>query len=62
VKEAYEGFLFHQHVDSEKIPHTTEIIKKMIQVKMNSPKRPPRIIILGPPGSGRATQARALAK
>ncbi len=34
----------------------------MIQVKLNSPKRPPRLVILGPPGSGRASQARELSK
>lgn len=45
-----------------KIEDTWLAIKRIIQVKAQSPKRPPRLIILGPPGSGRATQARAISK
>lgn len=29
--------------------------------KSNAPKRPPRILVMGPPGSGRTTQARLIA-
>ncbi len=62
VREAYEGFLYQVRVNPETVSDTVASLKRMVQVKLNSPKRPPRLIILGPPGSGRATQARALAK
>ena len=29
--------------------------------KSNAPKRPPRILLMGPPGSGRTTQAKMIA-
>ena len=32
-----------------------------MRYKSDAPRRPPRIIILGPPGSGRTTQCEALA-
>lgn len=32
-----------------------------LRYKSDAPRRPPRIIILGPPGSGRTTQCQALA-
>jgi adenylate kinase len=32
----------------------------IIRFKQNAPRRPPRIILLGPPGSGRTTQAEIL--
>lgn len=33
-----------------------------LRYKINAPKRPPRFLIAGPPGSGKATQAAAIAK
>merc|ERR550514_453547 len=41
-----------------------ESIRKMIQLRpySNAPLRPPRVIIIGPCGSGRSTQAQLIAK
>jgi len=33
-----------------------------LRYKSDAPRRPPRIVILGPPGSGRTTQCEALAQ
>jgi adenylate kinase len=33
-----------------------------IRYRSNAPRRPPRVILLGPPGSGRSTQADIIAK
>ena len=33
-----------------------------IRYKSNAPRRPPRVILIGPPGSGRSTQANVIAK
>ena len=33
-----------------------------IRYRANAPRRPPRVILLGPPGSGRSTQAEVIAK
>lgn len=33
-----------------------------IRFRNNAPRRPPRVILLGPPGSGRSTQASVIAK
>ena len=62
VVDSYDSFLYRLHVDPSQVENTIEDLKRMIQVKINSPRRPPRLIILGPPGSGRATQARSLSK
>lgn len=61
VKEVYDGFLFNVQVNKD-INNIIEDLKRMVQVKLNSPKRPPRLIILGPPGSGRSSQARVLSQ
>jgi len=33
-----------------------------IRFRSNAPRRPPRVILLGPPGSGRSTQSSIIAK
>lgn len=62
MRESYHNFIFEIDVDPQQIFDSVASIKRLIQIKINSPKRPPRLIILGPPGSGWATQAWALSK
>jgi hypothetical protein len=52
VRESYHNFIFEIDVDPQQIFDSVASIKRLIQIKINSPKRPPRLIILGPPGSG----------
>lgn len=63
VREVFGKFFFI--VDcTGKLQHQIETnLIRMISLKFNknSPRRPPQIVLLGPPGSGRATQGRLLA-
>ena len=61
VRESYSKFLYEVDVDKP-LDEMEQDLLKMIKIKVNDPMRPPRIIILGPPGSGRATQASNIAK
>lgn len=59
VREAFDQFIFeHDAQDKAQVDVGNEV-KKMLSLrfKSNAPRRPPRVIILGPPGSGRDTQA-----
>ena len=59
VQEAFEQFIFeHDAQDKAQVDVGNEL-KKMLSLrfKSNAPRRPPRVIILGPPGTGRDTQA-----
>ena len=62
VKECFDRFYFEQETDLEEPNNTIDGLKRLIQLKLNSPKRPPRLVILGPPGSGRSSQARAISE
>jgi SpoVK/Ycf46/Vps4 family AAA+-type ATPase len=64
VKEAFDQFIFeHDALDKTQTDVGNEL-KKMLSLrfKSNAPRRPPRVIILGPPGSGRDTQAKLIAQ
>ena len=64
VKQAFNQFIFeHASEDPKTAADITSEIKKMLSLvfKSNAPKRPPRILVMGPPGSGRSTQARLIA-
>ena len=63
VKEVYKNFLFTVDTDDRQ-PHQIETtLVRMVSLKFSesSPRKPPSIVILGPPGSGRTTQARLVA-
>jgi len=62
VKELYRGF--YQSVQTAKRQdQTLNEIHRLLKLrgKTRAPRRPPRVIILGPPGSGRTAQAHRIA-
>lgn len=56
VQEAFKGFIYQIDGDGVK-EDVLNKIANMLKLKMrsNAPRRPPRILILGPPGSGRSS-------
>lgn len=64
VREAFNQFIFeHDAQDKAQVDVGNEL-KKMLSLrfKSNAPRRPPRVIVLGPPGSGRETQSELIAQ
>jgi hypothetical protein len=60
VKDAFSGFIYEYDATSK--PSVNVVgndLAKMLRIRFRTtaPRRPPRIILLGPPGSGRSTQA-----
>ena len=64
VKEAFKGFIYEYNaIDKAQNDVPNELARMLrIRYKSNAPRRPPRVILLGPPGSGRSTQAGIIAK
>jgi pantothenate kinase len=63
VKEAFDQFIFEHDAQDKAQTDVANELKKMLSLryKPNAPRRPPRVIILGPPGTGRNTQAELVA-
>lgn len=64
VKEAFNQFIVEFSAEEKTQADVSNELVRMLKLryKNNSPRRPPRIVIVGPPGSGRETQSRLLAK
>ena len=62
VKDVCRGFLYEVDANGEKDNVLTEVSNMLkVKIKSNAPRRPPRVLLLGPPGSGRTEQARKIA-
>ena len=59
VKSAFKGFIYNYDATNKTQTNVANDLAVMLRIRFrnNAPRRPPRIILLGPPGSGRHTQA-----
>lgn len=57
VKTAFKGFIYeYSAIDKAQNDVANELARMLrIRFRSNAPRRPPRVILLGPPGSGRST-------
>jgi adenylate kinase len=64
VKAAFKGFIYEYNAVDKAQNDVANDLARMLRIRYrsNAPRRPPRVILLGPPGSGRSTQAAVLAK
>ena len=64
VKEVFNQFIFEHMAEDKTSGDVTAELKKMLDLRFKSdaPRRPPRIVIMGPPGSGRSVQAKMMAE
>ena len=63
VKQVYKNFMFDIDTDDIDKQEVDNIIERMMKLKFSkkSSNRPPKCVIVGPPGCGRSTQARKAA-
>ena len=64
VREVYKNFIFDIDMRDRERSDVEEILTRMLRVKFmgKHASKPPRVIVVGPPGSGRTTQSRKLAE
>lgn len=65
VRASFSQFIYdYECVDLQDTMETFRELTGMLRLryKSDAPRRPPRVIILGPPGSSRSTQTRLLCK
>ena len=57
VKSAFKGFIYEYNAIDRAQNDVANDLARMLRIRFraNAPRRPPRVILLGPPGSGRST-------
>lgn len=57
VKSAFQGFVYEYDASEKDQSEVANDLARMLRIryKNDAPRRPPRVIILGPTGSGRST-------
>ncbi len=62
VKSAFKGFVYEYEATDKSTGDVANDLARMLRIRFrsNAPRRPPRVILLGPPGSGRSTQAQII--
>ncbi len=63
VRDSFKQFIFEFDADRS-VSDSQQDLYKMLKLRYRNgaPRRPPRVVLLGPPGSGRSTQAALLAE
>ena len=57
VRRAFDGFVYEYEANDKDQNEVANDLARMLRIryKNDAPRRPPRVILLGPPGSGRST-------
>lgn len=63
VRSSFKQFIFEYNATDQAVSDVTKDLARMLRLryKSDAPRRPPRVILLGPPGSSRSTQSEILA-
>lgn len=64
VRDSFKQFIFEYDTENEGKERTYFDLTEMLHLRYRSgaPRRPPRVVLIGPTGSGRTTQASALSE
>ena len=57
VRSSFKQFIFEYNATDQAVSDVTKDLSRMLRLryKSDAPRRPPRVILLGPPGSSRST-------
>jgi adenylate kinase len=64
VNDTFNHFVYHYDTGCNKVEQSCNELVQMMHLRFrdNAPRRPPRLIIVGPPGSGRTTLANEISR